>query len=675
MSANITPDQKDYKNYKGFGSFKLFVLENFPFIAEDFDALTYYQMLCKVVGYLQDVITNNESLQYNQTELLDVFNELQNYVNTYFDNLDVQTEINNKLDQMAQDGTLQEIIGKYLNTKSLLGFDNVSDMINSENLIEGSFAQTFGFNSLNDGGTKKYKIIKEQNAQNVNGRTKINLLHDDLYAISLNDKINVREYGAKGDGITDDTEAIQFCIDNFPHRNIYIPNGEYLISAPISIKNGNEYQVNLILEDNAIIKTNTQINALLEIGKDIAGTYERYSPYGKMLVQGGVWDATNTTYAIYTSSNRKFTIFKDLYILNVANYGIYIDRGTVGSVSSDARLFNITISGNGSDINPNAVGLYLYSSDNEIDELRIQRIKKSIVLNSGGDLFTNLHLTGSYSEESNDNISAENYNDTTGIEIINYGSYYFTNLYIDTLAKSIVCDNTNASVYINNMHTYFWKENDNFTTSLITFLKMPNYFLINGGNLLPPTKGVIKGINIDNLNANYWKFFSIDDNVKLLNITTNNPIFDDVDNIKNFMVKNQSSITPLPPHTYHMIANSHYAIATLREGIYTLEISMGNDQIINAKIVVYSNIPSISIKNIESNAHINSYTLELVNPQTDIKGNFYCDLAIKSSDSDSNLNPVICGMDNKFSNNIYKKKNVQIPLTNPTILATASFNP
>ena len=117
MSANFTPDQKDYKNYKGFGSFKLFVLENFPFIAEDFDALTYYQMLCKVVGYLQDVITNNESLQYNQTELLDAFNELQNYVNTYFDNLDIQTEINNKLDQMAESGELEEIIKQVLHKK------------------------------------------------------------------------------------------------------------------------------------------------------------------------------------------------------------------------------------------------------------------------------------------------------------------------------------------------------------------------------------------------------------------------------------------------------------------------------------------------------------------------------------------------------------------------------
>ena len=127
--------------------------------------------------------------------------------------------------------------------------------------------------------------------------------------------INVLEHGAKGDGISDDTIAIQNCIDNFPHHNIYFPNGEYLISAPLSIKKGNEYQVNLILEDNAIVKTNTQINALLEIAKDITGTYERYSPYGKMVVQGGVWNASNTKYGIYLTANRKFTILKDIYMI------------------------------------------------------------------------------------------------------------------------------------------------------------------------------------------------------------------------------------------------------------------------------------------------------------------------------------------------------------------------
>lgn len=124
MSANFTPDQKGYKTYKSFGTFRLFVLENFPFIAEDFDALTYYQMLCKIVGYLQDVITNNESLQYNQTELLDAFNELQSYVNNYFTDLNIQTEINNKLDQMAQNGTLANIINQQI-------FNELNEKVNS----------------------------------------------------------------------------------------------------------------------------------------------------------------------------------------------------------------------------------------------------------------------------------------------------------------------------------------------------------------------------------------------------------------------------------------------------------------------------------------------------------------------------------------------------------------
>lgn len=148
MSANFTPEQKGYKTYKSFGTFRLFVLENFPFIEEDFDALTYYQMLCKVVGYLQDVITNNESLQYNQTELLDAFNELQSYVNTYFDSLDIQTEINNKLDEMSQSGELDEIVGKYITKDIQPQINEINRKIDKLNLkdtimIGDSFIQMF----------------------------------------------------------------------------------------------------------------------------------------------------------------------------------------------------------------------------------------------------------------------------------------------------------------------------------------------------------------------------------------------------------------------------------------------------------------------------------------------------------------------------------------------------
>ena len=107
-------------------------LTNFPYIEKDFDALTDYELLCLVVKFLNDVIANqneqNNSITrmyqsflalqdyVNNTKdtLEDAFNELDDYVRNYFDNLDVQDEINNKLDQMAEDGTLERIIADYI---------------------------------------------------------------------------------------------------------------------------------------------------------------------------------------------------------------------------------------------------------------------------------------------------------------------------------------------------------------------------------------------------------------------------------------------------------------------------------------------------------------------------------------------------------------------------------
>lgn len=91
-----------------------FVLQNFPFIEEDFDALTDYELLCKVVEYLNKVITSQNALIGKVEELEALFNQLHNYVEHYFDNLDVQEEINNKLDKMAEDGTLDDIISNQL---------------------------------------------------------------------------------------------------------------------------------------------------------------------------------------------------------------------------------------------------------------------------------------------------------------------------------------------------------------------------------------------------------------------------------------------------------------------------------------------------------------------------------------------------------------------------------
>ena len=82
--------------------FKMQVLQSFPFIDEDFDAITNYELLCKVVEYLNKTVDN-----------VDLLNEKVEEFQKYFDNLDVQDEINNKLDEMAESGQLAEIIEDY----------------------------------------------------------------------------------------------------------------------------------------------------------------------------------------------------------------------------------------------------------------------------------------------------------------------------------------------------------------------------------------------------------------------------------------------------------------------------------------------------------------------------------------------------------------------------------
>lgn len=71
------------------------------------DELSYYELLNKVVEKLNVIGVT--------------VNELIDYVNHYFDSLDVQQMINTKLDQMAQDGTLADLINhdifNDLNTK------------------------------------------------------------------------------------------------------------------------------------------------------------------------------------------------------------------------------------------------------------------------------------------------------------------------------------------------------------------------------------------------------------------------------------------------------------------------------------------------------------------------------------------------------------------------------
>ena len=113
--------------------FRRFVIQNFPFIEEDFDALTDYALMSKVVEYLNSVIQSQNDVVDNVEELNAAFTTLHNFVEHYFDNLDVQEEINNKLDAMAEDGSLTALISAYVDPIFNEFTDGINETVNDIN--------------------------------------------------------------------------------------------------------------------------------------------------------------------------------------------------------------------------------------------------------------------------------------------------------------------------------------------------------------------------------------------------------------------------------------------------------------------------------------------------------------------------------------------------------------
>ena len=89
------------------------------------DSLSYYELLCKVVDYLNSVIEDVKDLSGDVTEIYKLFNDLKSYIDNYFENLDIQDEINNKLDEMVTSGVLYNYFAQYfLNGDKLSPMDS-----------------------------------------------------------------------------------------------------------------------------------------------------------------------------------------------------------------------------------------------------------------------------------------------------------------------------------------------------------------------------------------------------------------------------------------------------------------------------------------------------------------------------------------------------------------------
>lgn len=286
----------------------------------------------------------SEETKATVEEYIAKFVELKDFVDDYFENLDVQEEINNKLDQMAEDGILQEIITTYIQSNVTWTFDTVADMQSATNLIVGSYARTLGYHSINDGGGSLYIVTDTSDDYTI-------ALSGDLYAKLIVEKNSVspQQFGAYGDGQHDDYLAVNKCVEYA--KDIVETNGKFSEGEPeIELYGNYKITAGVILSPYLTyhLKGDVTFTSYLSSGKAVSIEYDTVLDDNTGQNTSNGWSRGDMFYGgnmfITNSENNIASNVTGLTINNDSNLSITaqsFSRGRIQNIS--VTYFNVGV--------------------------------------------------------------------------------------------------------------------------------------------------------------------------------------------------------------------------------------------------------------------------------------------------------------------------------------------
>lgn len=327
------------------------------------DSLSYAEQVTWFCDYLQNHVI--PAVNNNATALEEVQNlmtELQTYVSSYFDNLDVQEEVNIKLDAMAEDGTLEALISQYVDNNVKRIYTDLSTLKNT-NLSNNIKVQTLGYHTINDGGGANY-IIRDTQPTNY-----YESLNNGNYAeLILGDVINIEMFGAVGDGTTNDTTSIKNAINVAKNNNVKLTTcgKTYLINEDLTL-NSTYFDLN-----SGTLKA--PLNNKITLTKD---NKNDLTTNGGTLING-------------TLEKIKVYVEKGHNNLSYININEWVGNAIETNDSFEDFISNIRLLNNSNSID--LVGIYNNSSDETFSYIYGVGAYTGIV-NKGADcIFDNIHL-------------------------------------------------------------------------------------------------------------------------------------------------------------------------------------------------------------------------------------------------------------------------------------------
>lgn len=258
--------------------------------------------------------------------------------------------------------TVNSLVGKTVYT-----YNTKDDMAADKRVQLNDTLMTCGYAEVNDKKGSFYKVVATTSAKAIALQNNLFALPFELTEATDSDIATPQQFGAVGDGIADDTAAVQAAL-NSDKGIVVIKAGTYNIKSTLGITNN----VCVYMANNAIFKATSDMDSVISIDNtNVPAGPTALSSYVHFSINGGQIDGNGKAkYGIKATHYHRSSV-TGMSIFGFTTHGIHCKDS-----SSDTGAYltgeNLTIIGNNSD---NSIGIYAPGNDEEWNKVSVINCK------------------------------------------------------------------------------------------------------------------------------------------------------------------------------------------------------------------------------------------------------------------------------------------------------------